>query len=416
MNTPSENETKTAIANIKDDIEAGAATLKTSLMQYLDKAMGALDDLGLLPTEQDDAPVIALLDQISELDENKVTLIARTLSQASLFNEVVREQVQEMKYGERYEAIAGMFDSIRDDAKSMVDQVSDGKIDTFERMGNLWMKATRGDIAKRFDKIKQTYLSVSQDTSDQIQREATILNAYRDFRGAMKQSEVLALEVLETADTKLKNAQTALNTAAKSVESYTGNDAPERARLELARDEKLRALQEEDERYQVIKDLSDNLTIGYNTSEVVMARLMQTTTAKKRVYAQSVSFFATNETVLTALSASFTGLHGLHESTQTLNTMKEGVEQSLETLAEIGNEVQEAALRAGYGPTVRAEAVQKLVNAVVQYQDNAQQIVKEMRKLSTENADEIRDIVEDGKRRMTKLTERSAQVAVALAA
>jgi len=389
--------------------------MTTSLMQYLDSAMTKLDELGLLPATQEEAPVLALINQIAELDQDKVALIARTLSQASLFNEVVREQVKEMQYGERYEAITAMFDSIRKDAKTMVDQVEDGKIDTFERMGNLWMKTTRGDIPKRFDDIKTTYLSVASDTKDQIEREAIILEAYRDFRGAMKQSEVLALEVLETGEARLKAAQDALNTASNAITAYEGDDAPERAKLELARDEKLRQLQAEDERYQVAKDLSDNLTVGYNTSEVVMARLNQTTSAKKRVYAQSVSFFATNETVLTALSASFTGLHGLHESTQTLNKMKEGVEKSLETLAEIGNYVQEEALRAGYGPTVRAESVQKLVDAIVQYQENSQEIIAEMRQLATVNAKEIHDAVEDGKRRMTKLTERSAQ-AVALAA
>ncbi len=404
------------ITSVQSAIAEKAEQINTSLMQYMDKALNALDELGLLPTEQEEVPVVALLEQVADLDQDKVALIARTLSQASLFNEVVREQVQEMQYGERYEAIAAMFDSIRDDAKSLVEQISDGEIDTFERMGNLWMKVTRGDISGRFDKIKQTYLGVSNDTKDQIQREHIILNAYRDFRGAMKQSEVLSLEVLETADEKLKAAKVSLDDASQAIESFTGDDAAERARLELDRDEKLRKLQEEDERYQVMKDLSDNLTVGYNTSEVVMARLMQTTSAKKRVYAQSVSFFATNETVLTALSASFTGLHGLHESTETLNKMKEGIEQSLETLAEIGNEVQEAALRAGYGPTVRAQAVQKLVDAVIKYQEDSQDIIAEMRKLSTENAQEIRDVVEDGKRRMAKLTERSAQATDALAA
>ena len=72
--------------------------------------------------------------------------------------------------------------------------------------------------------------------------------------------------------------------------------------LEMARDEQLRDLQNEERRYQIVKDLSDNLTISYSTSEVVMARLLQTTNAKERVYQQSISFFSTNETVLTALS------------------------------------------------------------------------------------------------------------------
>ncbi len=390
--------------------------MSTSLMQYLDRAMVKLDDLGLLPKQQQEAPVMALIKQVAEYDQEKMALIARTLSQTSLFNEVVREQVQEMRYGERYEAIAGMFDSIRDDAKAMVDQVEDGKLDTFERMSNFWMKTTRGDIPERFRKIKDTYLDVSADTKDQIARETIILEAYQDFRGAMKQAEILAFEVLQVAEKRLEERQADLKAANDIVVAHQGTDAAERARLELARDEKLRALQEEDARYQIAKDLSDNLTVGYNTSEVVMARLMQTTSAKNRVYVQSVSFFATNETVLTALSASFTGLHGLHESTQTLNKMKEGVEKSLETLAEIGNRVQEEALKAGYGPTVRAEAVKKLVDAVVQYQEKSREIVLEMRKLSTKNAEEIREIVEDGKSRMARLARQDIHRTSALVA
>ena len=377
--------------------------MSTTLTQYLDQALTKLENLGLLPDKLEEAPITALISKAAEVDQENLALIAKTLSRASLFNEVVREQVQEMRYGERYEAIANMFDSIRKDAKAMVDQVEDGKISTFERIAILWMKTTRGDITDRFRDIKDTYLDVADDTKDQIDRETLILEAYQDFRGAMKQAEVKAFDVFKVAEQRRKDAQETLNDANNVVESYEGDDAAERARLELARDEKLRELQEEDARYQIIKDLSDNLTVGYNTTEVVMARLMQTTSAKKRVYAQSVSFFATNETVLTALSASFTGLHGLHESTQTLNSMKEGVNKSLETLAEIGNTVQEEALKAGYGPTVRVESVKMLVDAVIQYQEKSRDIISEMREMSTTNAKEISHIVEDGKKRMAKL-------------
>ncbi|MEM1088048.1 MAG: cell surface protein, partial [Pseudomonadota bacterium] len=197
-----------------------------------------------------------------------------------------------------------------------------------------------------------------------------------------------------------------------AVAAYAGEDAAERATLELARDERLRELQNEDKRYQIAKDLADNITIGYNTSEVIMARLVQITTAKERVYAQSVSFFSTNEVVLTALTASFTGMHGLHESTQTLEAMKEGVNQSLEVLAEIGDQVQEAAVRAGYGPTVSAASVKMLVDSVVNYQERAQTIIAEMRELSTKNSQEVREAVEDGKRRLTKLVNDGAALAL----
>lgn len=375
-------------------------------MQYLDKAMTQLHDLGLVPEERDErAPIIALLDQISELDEGRIAAIARTLSQSSLFNDVVREQVQAMEIGQRYEAITNAFNSIRDDAKSMVDQVEDGKIDTFERLGNVWMKVTRGDIATRFEKIKETYLDVTASTSDQIQREHKILEAYQDFRGALKESEVLGLEVLETAEGRLEAAKAEVKAAMDAIEGFQGEEPAERARLELARDEKVRALQNEEKRYQIAKDLSDNLTIAYNTSEVVMARLLQTTNAKERVYAQAVSFFSTNEVVLTALTASFTGMFGLHEGTRTVEAMKEGVSQSLEVLADIGGKVQEAAVKAGYGPTVRADAVKKLVDSVVNWQTRSHEIIEEMRTQSTANAAEIRNAVEEGKRKLARLAE-----------
>ena len=375
-----------------------------SPLQYLDRAMGRLRDLGLVPnTPPEEAPIVGLLEKISDLEPDKIAVISRTLGQMSLFNEVVREQISEMSVGQRYEKITEAFNSIRDDAKGMVDQLSDGKIDIFERATNAWMKISRGDIASRFDSIRDTYLEVSKDTKNNIEREHTILEAYLDFRGALKQAEVSGLEVLKIAEEKLAHAKAELETAAEAVKSYSGDDLAERARLELIRDERLRAMQAEDSRYQIAKDLSDNLTIGYNTSEVIMARLTQTTNAKERVYQQAVSFFTTNESVLTALKASFTGMFGLHESTETLNRMKEGVSESIEVLAEIGGKVQEEALKAGYGPTIRADAVKKLVDSVVNFQEKSREIISEMRTLATKNSEEIRDAVEDGKRRMARL-------------
>ena len=391
--------------------------MSTSPMQYLDKAMEKVRDLGLLPDAGDSRrdPMVALLNQLTGIDEDRVIAISRTLSQASFFNDVVREQVQAMDISNRYEDITNSFNSIRDDAKNMVDQLDDGKITTFERISNIWMKATRGDIADRFDEIKETYLEVTDATQEQIQREQAILDAYQDFRGALKESEIAALELLKQAQQLLDAAQKEVQQAMKAVEAFQGKDAAERARLEMARDEAVRALQAVEKKYQLAKDLSDNLTISYNTSEVVMARLLQTTNTKERVYSQAVTFFTTNETVLTALTASFTGMFGLHESTQTVEAMKEGVSQSLEVLAEVGGEIQEAAVRAGYGPTIRADAVKKLVDSVVSFQEKSREIIEEMRVQSTANANEIREAVEDGKRRMARLAESGEALAAEMA-
>jgi hypothetical protein len=261
----------------------------------------------------------------------------------------------------------------------------------------------RGDIADRFEKIRQTYLGVTKETKNQIEREGKILDAYRDWRGALKHAEVMALEVLKTAEGKLEEARKGLGEASQKVAGFAGTEPSERAKLELERDEHLRRVQDEDKRYQISKDLSDNLTISYNTSEVIMARLMQMTSAKERVYSQAVTFFSTNDSVLTALKASFTGMFGLHESTKTLDAMKEGMSKSLDTLSEVGDKVTEAAVRSGYGPTIRADAVKKLVDSVVNFQERSTEIIAEMRKLSTQNSAEIREAVEDGKKRMARL-------------
>jgi len=372
-------------------------------LQYLDKAVSAIKDLGIWPEQPGEQPITGLLNEITGYDETKVILIGRTLTQASAFNDVVRSQVAAMNVGERYEDITNSFNSIRDDAKTMVDQLDDGKLDLLERASNVWMKVSRGDIATRFEKIRHTYLDVSKDTKNQIDREHIILEAYRDFRGALKQAEVMALELLDIATRHLDEKKNDLKAAGDALANFTEGTPADRARLEMTRDEKLRDLQNEERRYQIAKDLSDNLTISYSTSEVVMARLMQTTQAKERVYQQSISFFSTNETVFTALSASFTGLFGLHESTETLNAMKEGMSKSLETLSEIGGKVQEEAVKAGYGPTIRADAVKKLVDSVINFQEKSRTIINEMRELSTKNSAEIRDAVEDGKRRLAQL-------------
>jgi hypothetical protein len=372
-------------------------------LQYLDKAVGAIRDLGIWPESSAEQPITGLLNEITHLDETKVILIGRTLTQASAFNEVVRSQVAAMNVGDRYEEITDGFNSIRDDANGMVDQPEDGKLDLMERVGNVWMKVSRGDIPARFDKIRDTYLDVSKETKNQIDREHIILEAYRDFRGALKQAEVMALELLDGATRELESKKSALQAAGDALTAFSSGTPADRARLEMTRDEKLRDLQNEERRYQIAKDLSDNLTISYSTSEVIMARLMQTTNAKERVYQQSVSFFSTNETVFTALSASFTGLFGLHESTETLNAMKEGVSKSLETLSEIGGKVKEEAIKAGYGPTIRADAVKKLVDSVVSFQEKSRTIIDEMRVQATKNSAEIRDAVEDGKKRLAQL-------------
>jgi len=381
---------------------------------YLIRAVDSLKGLGLSVREPDTAPIAALVRSVADIDETRAIVIARTISQQEVFDMVVADQIAQMNVGTRFEQITKGFDSIRLDAKRMVDQLEDGKISLGERLSNVIMKVSRGDIADRFDDIRKTYTDVTGDVQKQIEKEKVILDAYANFRGALKEAEVLAYEILEKAEVRLADAKAKVDAAAKAIETAADASQADRARLELARDEALREFQKEDDRYQVAKDLADNLRVGYNTTEVTMARLAQSHTAKERIFKQAVIFFSTNTSVLSALKASFTGMAGLHEATQTVEAMKEGVSKSLETLAEIGGKVQEAAIRTGYGPTIRADAVAKLVDSVVSFQERSYEIIGEMRTLSTTNANEIRESVEKGKKRMAELATKGAALSVKL--
>ena len=71
--------------------------MQKTALQYFDPFFFQLQD-GILDREEDEEVLMnALLNRLTELDEANVTAIARTLSQASLFNEIVREQVSSMK-------------------------------------------------------------------------------------------------------------------------------------------------------------------------------------------------------------------------------------------------------------------------------------------------------------------------------
>ncbi|MEO1786248.1 MAG: cell surface protein, partial [Pseudomonadota bacterium] len=132
-----------------------------SALQYLDKALGGLREVGLAPKRAKKAPepIVALLEQISHLAPDKIAAIARTLDEMGRFNDVVREQVGGVTISDRYEGITSAFTSIRDDARGLVQQYADGKISTMERISTTWMKM------------------VQEETANQIEREQTILEA-----------------------------------------------------------------------------------------------------------------------------------------------------------------------------------------------------------------------------------------------
>ena len=381
---------------------------ETTASGYLNRALEILKQLGISPSSNETPELVRLLEEVRHLDEPKVLAIARTVQHMQAFNALVREHVEDIKVGNRYIEIAQSFDSIREDSKGLIAQLDDGVIDFKEKMHNLGMKIRRGSPHSRFEKIADTYREVSGDTKDQLEREMAIMDAYIDFRFSLKEAESLAHELQADQIEHLNNAKEGLATAQKAVDDFAGDDEAERSRIEMARDEARRAFELEDRRFQLLKDIAENLSVGYDVGETLVAKLRQTHDAKDQVWRRSVTFFTTNEHVFTILATVYTSQRGLHEVTQATEALKEGVNAGLEDVAGLGRSLERAALKAGYGSTINPESVQKLVTAISDYQVDSLKLVADLRKESEENAREIRRIVEQGKQRYNETLGRYA--------
>lgn len=381
----------------------------TGMQKYLDKALGTLKKLGIGAREDVPQEMIKMLEELKDLDEPKVIAIANTIKHMSTFNALVRDNVENITVGNRYLDISQMFDSIREDSKTLIRQLDDGKISTTEKMQNWWMRMRRGTPSQRFEKIVDVYKDVSADTKNQLNREQAIMDGYIDFRFAVKGAEALArdllakqTDILEAAKKKLADAQ-----AACDAQSKEGKQVD--TRLELARDEAKDQMDKADSKYQLCKDIAENLSVGYDVGETLVTKLKQTHDVKDRVYRRAVTFFTTNEHVFTILGTIYTSQFGLNEVTQATEAMKEGANKAIEDVAELGRELERAALKAGYGSTLDPKSVQKLVDAISNFQIESLNIIADLRKESEANALEIRRVVEEGKRKFQETMARHAR-------
>ncbi len=389
--------------------QSQAAERPTKYLDYLNRAVDVLKDFGVDSSKTAPQEMLTLLESVKHLDETKVLAIADVIQHMSAFNALVRENVESVKVGNRYMDITQMFDSIREDSKRLIAQLDDGRISGTEKFSNWWMKMRRGTPSDRFEKIVEVYGDVAKDTKAALKSEERIMDGYIDFRFALKEAEVLARELLDSHAPILQEAKDGLAAAQDALDAYTGTDEGGKSQLELARDESRHRYEKEDETYQLLKDIAENLEIGYDVGETLIAKLKQTHDVKERVYRRSVTFFTTNEHVFTILGTVYTSQHGLHEVTQATEAMKDGVNKGLEDVADLGRELERAALKAGYGSTINPESVQKLVDAISDFQIESLQMIAQLRKESDESTKAIRKSVEEGKKKYQETLARHAR-------
>lgn len=399
MSNPSAVTTK-----LKSTIESG---FKPRPLGRIEKGLMVLKNAGVpVPNAEDSSiSVTGMVRDLTRYGEPEVVAVVRTLDQISRFNEVVRNQLDQSSAGDRYVKIAKDFTSIRQDSKRMVDQIEDGKLTLGDRLANSWMIATRGPINKRFENIRRNVITIHRVSESEIARMRAISEGYVEARAGLGEARILAVDIRDRAQADLEAKKAVLSEAQARLKEAqdAGQDVRATAELELARDAALQDVNETGRLAQIAEDLFNNLSIAYNTGDVVMGRIQQAQEVHERVFNQSVMFFKTNESVLTALSASFTQLRSLHETTQGHKVLKDGVNDALKDLATTGTAIMEAGLREGYGPTITADSVKALVDSIVSFQERSFAIKDEMRVLAAQNEQEIQKITEDGRNRLVEL-------------
>lgn len=400
------NLAKDALSGVAKAAQAGVRELRP--MKHVTRAMTVLRDAGIVPSKMStaDNPLVTLMSDLAPLGESEVVAIARTMAHMENFNQMIRERAADIHVGNRFEDIAERFNSIREDSASMVKRAERGRRTFTDRIAERVMMMRRGSISDRFQAIAEEAKGVFKDTEAQLRLERGMTDAYRLLRVGVKEAQLMAGELRNVARVQMEQTQAALRATQAVVDDAADTDS--KAVAELDRDQAMTAYQVAERRYQTAENIYNGLTVAYATGDVIVSRLAQTTDAKERVLSQGVAFFSTNQSTLTALGVTLTGIQGLNEVSRTLGAIKKGTEDALNALADVGTQVQEQALREGYGPTINVTAVKRLMDSVIDYQQRSHQIIQEMRHIASDNAEEVNRVVEEGKAQLVSLIHQQA--------
>ncbi|MEI7718468.1 MAG: hypothetical protein WCI72_01255 [archaeon] len=381
-----------------------AKAVGTGILQYLENSLQVLEKVGISIRDKKESQLVGLLQEVSDIDPAKVLNIAQVVQYSGAYNELVRDNVRAMKFANRYGQITELSDSVIEDANVAVEQLKDGKIDYKEKARNFAVKIVRGTPASRFDKVKDICEAVNADVKKQIDAENAILNAYVEYRSALKEAEADSKDLLQIQAVRLETAKQAYIAANQAVDAHAENDA-EKARLQGVRDRLDHAFKNEDRKYQLWLDVSQGFTTGYAAGEVLMAKLASSHEGKQQIYRRGIVTLELHDSLFTAMSAAYSSILGGLEAAEVQNARTASLEKGLEHLAQFGADVGKKVIEAGYGPMIHAEPIKKAVDALIAERTATLELIGTCRTESEKNAAEVSQYVEDGKQRYQKAVE-----------
>lgn len=371
-------------------------------MNYLVSAADKLHSVGINLFANNQRSISAsLLEEVKTIDVNSTLEIAKTFEAIESFAEIMRENTTNTQVLDQHENISGAFESIRLDALELKKQEEKDKLAVTDKMRNAWMVFRRGSIPTRFKKIDSTFKNVIIETDKTLQREQIVLDSYVDFRGALLLSQAAAQRMLKQHTPKLDEARAKYLEFADKA-NVKDLDPEQKAILSEARDRAQHEFEIEERKNDVLKRISENLTVSYNASESVIASLYQTYRTKLAVNDQSKIFFTTNANLFTAIGTTINSIVGTRAAARTQKAMADGMNNSIETIAELSGKVNEEAIKIAHGATIKASSVSKLVDAIENYQTETRRLAAEARIEATRNAEEMQRITDEGKKRIAE--------------
>lgn len=338
------------------------------------------------------AAALEQLRQLEELGPDQTQHLIEVFQSMNAFDQLVSDNLKEMNVGERHSEIAENFESIIKDLERKIRNASGGA-----NVGRKWVDKIqekliakfRGSMTERFEKINVASEAVFADSDQQIKHERAILDAYADYREALRDSMYIAEDLKNKATVARDEAGERLKKAKENLEAVPSDaSVMQQAPAQIAMDEAQREFEKMDRRQDIAASLHEKLTISYTVSEAVMTRYAETTKVRENVQNQASIFYTTNKGVMNVMKATIVQLEGTLESAETLNVMKKKGEDMLKKITDNSSAMSRVTQRAteiAYEASISPEQLRDLYKKTVEFKLEQAQTGIKMRKKREEN-------------------------------
>lgn len=354
---------------------------------------------------------LAQIEELAVFGQDESLQLREVVENINSFDQLVANNLKSMNVGERYNDIRENFETILKDLERKL-KGADGSQNMgsklVERIQNKLVLWRRGSVKDRYDKIKVISESVFADSDSQIKHEQAIIEAYRDYREALRDSGTLAKIIKERAAMardSFKDEYTSLVDQLKEAQDSNAETLAV-ALLQQQVDDIKRQFDAADRRHEIASSLEQKLTTTYGISDAVMTRYTQTAEVRERLQREAALYYSVNSGVMTTLMATFQQLEATNEGTQVLREIQKQQQKALDSLSRNGglaNKVVQEAQKVGMSVYFSAEDMRKLYASTVEFRINQARDYAKLRQERDANMIEVQKAIQEGQRKLSEV-------------